>query len=92
MSMDRASFEAELKRDGFLEVETKSVGPNVGLEEHTHPYDVRAMVLEGEVTLRFDGKVQTCRPGDSLTMAAGCAHSESYGPQGVTYIVGRRKK
>ena len=90
--MDTAGFEAALKRDGFLEIVTKSMDPNVSLEEHTHPYDVRAMVLEGEVTLRFDGKVQTCRPGDSLTMAAGCAHSESYGPQGVTYIVGRRKK
>jgi len=43
------------------------------------------------VTLRFNGKVQICRPGDSLTMAAGCAHSERYGPQGVTYLVGRRK-
>ena len=90
--MDTTQFETELKRDGFLEVEQKTVGPNVSVEEHTHPCDVRAMVLEGEVTLRFDGKTQTCRAGDSLTMAAGCAHSESYGPQGVTYLVGRRKK
>lgn len=90
--MDTTRFESELKRDGFLEVEKKTVGPNVSLEEHTHPYDVRAIVLEGQVTLRFDGKAQTCRAGDSITMAAGCAHSESYGPQGVTYLVGRRKK
>jgi len=89
--VDTARFESELKRDGFLEVEQKSFGPNVAFEEHTHPYDVRAMVLEGEVTLRFDGKVQTCRKGDSLTMAAGCAHSETYGPQGVTYLLGRRR-
>ena len=90
--MDTAGFEAALKRDGFLEIVTKSMNPYVALDEHTHPYDVRGLVLEGEVTLRYDGKVQTCRPGDSFSMVAGCAHSESYGPQGVTYLIGRRKK
>jgi quercetin dioxygenase-like cupin family protein len=90
--MDTTQFETELERDGFLEIEMKTVGPNVSIEEHTHPYDVRALVLEGDVTLRFDGKEQTCRAGDSLTMAAGCAHTETYGSRGVTYLVGRRKK
>ncbi len=90
--MNLAAFEAELKRDGFLEIETKSMKPNVSVETHAHPYDVRAMVLEGEVTLSFEGRSQTCRAGDTLTMAAGCEHREQYGPKGVTYIVGRRHK
>ena len=79
--MDRGSFESDLKRDGFLEIVTKSMDPNVSLDEHTHPYDVRGLVLEGEFTLRCDGQVQTCRPGDSFTMAANRAHAESYGAQ-----------
>lgn len=90
--MDTAAFEAGLKRDGFLEIETKSMNPNVSIGDHVHPYDVRAMVLEGEVTLTFEGRNQTCRPGDTLTMAANCEHREQYGPQGVRYIVGRRHK
>ena len=90
--MDTTRFESELKREGFLEVEKKTVAPNASLAEHSHPYDVQALVLEGEITLRFNGKVQTCRAGDTFSMAAGCAHSESYGPQGVTYLVGRREK
>lgn len=90
--MDKASFVSDLERDGFLEIVTKSMGPNVSPDEHTHPYDVRGLVLEGEFTLRCDGEVRTCRPGDSFTMAADCPHSESYGAQGVTYLIGRRKK
>ena len=88
--MDTAAFEAELKRDGFLEVETKSMKPNVSVGAHVHPYDVRALVLEGEVTLTFEGRTQTCRVGDTLAMAAHCEHREQYGPHGVRYIVGRR--
>ena len=52
---------------------------------------MRALVLDGEITLTVSGDARTYRSGDVFTMAAGCAHAESVGPDGVRYLVGRRK-
>jgi quercetin dioxygenase-like cupin family protein len=59
--------------------------------EHSHPFDVRAMVLKGALTLSCDGQSRTYRQGEIFTMARGCLHSESYGGQGAVVLVGRRK-
>jgi quercetin dioxygenase-like cupin family protein len=52
---------------------------------------VRALVLDGDVTLTTGGESRTYRPGEVFEMAAGCEHSERHGPQGTKYLVGRRK-
>ena len=88
----QSSFEEELKRDGFADVETKSAQSNKHAAAHAHPFDVRAKVLAGDITLTVDGASRTYRAGDVFTMAAGCEHSEQCGPEGVTYTVGRRFK
>ena len=38
--------------------------------EHSHPFDVRAMVLKGAITLTADGGSQTYKPGDTFDHAA----------------------
>ena len=44
--MDRQTFEAELKRDGY-DIQTNTT-PGVKVNpEHSHPFDVRAMVRAG---------------------------------------------
>ena len=87
--MDRATFEAELKRDGY-EVQTNTT-PGVKVSpEHSHPYDVRAMVLQGALTLSRDGGARTYRAGEAFTMSKGCPHSESYGPEGAVTLFGRK--
>jgi len=88
--MDTSAFEAALKADGFAQVEKKSVAANVVNSAHTHPFDVRILVLEGEMTVTTEGVPHTCRSGDTFAMSAGCEHFESYGPDGSTYIVGRK--
>ncbi len=88
--MDTSEFEAKLKREGFLEVERKQGQPNFISKPHTHPYDVQALVLDGEITLEREGKAQTFRVGDSFEMTAGCVHTEHYGPDGYSFLVGRR--
>jgi quercetin dioxygenase-like cupin family protein len=89
--MNTETFEAALRRDGFAEIETKSVDANKHVPAHSHAFDVRALVLDGEITLTYEGTARTYRPGDTFTMAAGCEHVEDLGPAGVTYLVGRRK-
>jgi quercetin dioxygenase-like cupin family protein len=88
--MDTLTFEAELKRDGFTNIETRSAQPNLFSPLHSHPCDIRALVMSGEVTLQCEGTSRTYRAGDTVVLAATCEHTEQNGPEGYTYIVGRR--
>jgi quercetin dioxygenase-like cupin family protein len=88
--MDRQVFETELKRDGYDEIVTGTTqGPRHNAE-HSHPYDVKAMVVDGAITLAWEGNTQTFRPGEVFTMARGCPHTETFGPEGAVTLVGRK--
>jgi quercetin dioxygenase-like cupin family protein len=64
MRMDRAAFEADLRRDGYDEVVVGQFPPGHKPGEHTHPYDVRALILEGEFTIAVAGDARAYRPGE----------------------------
>jgi quercetin dioxygenase-like cupin family protein len=87
--MDRRTFEAELKRDGYDIVTNTTQGTKVN-PEHSHPFDVRALVLQGALTLHRDGRSVTYRAGETFSMPKGCLHSESYGPEGAVTLFGRK--
>jgi len=88
--MDRASFEARLKAEGFPEIRVNELQAGRHNAEHSHPFDVLALVLEGDITLTVQGEMRTYRAGEEFSMKAGCAHVEDIGAQGVKYLVGRR--
>ena len=88
--MDRDAFEARLRAEGYPEIRTNELPANRHNPEHAHPFDVLAMVLEGEITLTVNGAARTYRPGSEFSMQAGCRHIEDIGPAGVKYLVGRR--
>lgn len=88
--MDRQHFESELKRDGYDEIVTGTTQGPKHNAEHSHPYDVKAMVIDGAITLAWEGTTQTFRPGEVFTMARGCLHTETFGPEGVVTLVGRK--
>jgi quercetin dioxygenase-like cupin family protein len=87
--MDTAAFETSLKSDGY-QVGTSKGPANKVTTPHSHDFDVRALVLSGELTLTTDGVARIYRAGDVFEMAAGCVHSEHYGPEGSESLVGRR--
>ena len=64
----------------------------VGLSQppRRYPFDVRALVLNGEITLTVEGIDYAYREGDIFVMPAGHVHAEAIGPDGVDYLVGRR--
>jgi quercetin dioxygenase-like cupin family protein len=82
-------FEVALRRDGF-DVHRRVLPPRTVVGEHAHPYDVRALVLDGEIRLIVDGDEYAYREGDIFVMPAGHRHAEAVGPAGVQYLVGRR--
>jgi quercetin dioxygenase-like cupin family protein len=92
MTIDTAAFEARLKAEGFPEIRTNGFPANRHNPEHTHPFDVLALVLEGDITLTVAGKARKYRAGEEFSMQAGCAHIEDIGPDGVRYLVGRRPR
>lgn len=90
--MDAQAFEAGLRQDGYDEILTRDAQPGSGLDEHTHDWDVRAMVLNGEFFVQCADGRTVCRPGDTFELAAGVEHSEGAGPEGATLLIGRRHK
>ena len=89
--MEPLEFEARLRRDGFGEVVTAEMKANEVRPEHAHDFEVRAMVLDGDITLTCGGEERTYRTGDSFHMAAGTPHAERVGGAGVRYLVGRKR-
>jgi quercetin dioxygenase-like cupin family protein len=88
--MTREEFEAALRHDGY-EVGEGHLAPLFHNPEHAHDYGVRALVLEGEITLACDGARRRYGPGDVFALAAGLPHAEDVGPEGVRYVVGRMR-
>lgn len=87
--MNPAAFEDQLKSEGYVVSTSETIGPKVN-PTHSHPFDVKALVLKGAITLTSDGKSQTFGPGEVFEMARKCEHFESYGPEGAVVLAGRR--
>ena len=90
--IDRAAFEARLIREGYLDSEVKTIEAGKVVGEHSHDFDVLALVLDGEATIACGAVPQTFRVGDIVEVAAGVVHTEHYGPKGYTFLVGRRRR
>jgi quercetin dioxygenase-like cupin family protein len=83
-------FTSQAMEDGFDEVVQKDWAPNLALEMHTHPYDVRVQVCEGEVLLTQAAGAQKFVAGQGFFLARDIEHSEQYGSEGATFWVARK--
>lgn len=88
--MNESEFRAALLKEGFDDIDVRTIAANVHNTGHSHAFDVRALMIAGELTLSAQGKQTTYRAGEIFTLAANCEHVEQFGPQGATYLVGRR--
>lgn len=87
--MDQDEFASRLRRDGFQEV-TTIVRDAGSMGEHRHAFEARALILDGELLIRTADEERTYQKGDVFHLQPNVPHSESYGPQGVKYLVGRK--
>ena len=83
------AFSAEQRAIGCDEVIERSWKPDTIIETHTHPFSVRALVVQGEMWLTAAERTQHLRPGDRFELAANVPHAERYGMDGATYWVAR---
>lgn len=88
--MQRETFLAELAAAGYDQVLTVQREPDGFVDTHSHPFEARALILSGELTLQVDGVQRVYPQGSVFHLAAGQPHVERYGPSGVTYLVGRK--
>ena len=89
--MNTEQFLHALERDGFPKpVEVQQV-PNGGLEVHEHPFEVRALVIEGSIEIVINGLSKTYKAGDIFQLSLKQPHAESYGAEGVKYLASRKQ-
>lgn len=88
--MEREEFLGILKDAGFTEVVTVKRDPGGTLERHEHAFEAKALILEGELRIKVQEIETLYQVGDVFHLAAHLPHSEQYGPDGVTYLVGRK--
>ena len=83
------TFAAEQRTIGCDEVIERSWKPDTVVETHTHPFSVRALVVQGEMWLTVCDRVQHLRAGDRFELDREVPHAERYGAEGATYWVAR---
>lgn len=88
--MNRTEFETDCRGQGYHEIVDRRMDANTTNPEHSHEFDARLLVLEGELTITREGRAQFYRAGDTFAMTAGCRHTERSGPEGARYLAGRR--
>ena len=84
------AFKSTQLAAGFDEVLERSWPPNTVLDTHTHPFDVEALLVQGEMWLTVNGNTQHLRPQDRFTLARDVPHDERYGHEGASYWVARK--
>ena len=83
-------YRAQALTEGFDEVLERNWPPNAVLDSHTHPFALKALVIQGEMRLTVGDETLQLRPGDAFALARDVPHAEHYGPDGATYWVARR--
>lgn len=83
-------FERDARARGCNEVIERRWAPFLELDVHTHPFDVEARVVEGELWLTQDGVTRHVAPGATFSVARDVPHAERYGAAGTVVWVGRR--
>ena len=88
--MKPEDFEAQLKADNFDEITLLEKPVGYAMGEHQHPFDARALITKGDITLTVNGVSTTYGVGDIFRLPAQTPHHENAAPYGVTYLVGRK--
>ena len=88
---DTSRFEEEASQQGYA-IFQRVLAPLEGLGDHEHDFDVWGLVTKGEFHITCEGATRIYREGEEFKLKAGEAHSDAAGPQGVTFVVGRRQR
>jgi quercetin dioxygenase-like cupin family protein len=88
--MDQSAFKAQLTTEQFDEIAEVSKPANEAMGLHTHPFEAKALITRGELSIAVNDVSRLYKQGDVFQLAPNTPHTEQYGPNGVTYLVGRK--
>ena len=89
--MNSEEFLQLLLRGGFPEPVEVQQAPNGRLDIHEHPFEVKALVVEGDITIVIDGLSKNYKAGEIFHLELKQPHAESYGSEGVKYLASRKQ-
>jgi quercetin dioxygenase-like cupin family protein len=87
--MNEAQFIEMLQQEDYPDPVEVRQAPNGSLGEHSHPFAVKALVIDGSIDITIQGNRKTYSIGDVFQLGFEEPHSESYGPTGVVYLASR---
>lgn len=88
--MEERQFQAQLKADGYQEIETQELSPRPFKGRHRHHFAIRGLVLSGTFFVTQTGDPIAYGPGQIFAVDHGELHDESIGPDGARVVVGRK--
>jgi len=89
--MTKTEFIHMLMQEGYPEPIEVRQAPNGFLNDHTHPFAVKAFVIDGSIQIVIQGNCKTYLAGDVFQLDFEQLHAESYGPAGVVYLASRKQ-
>jgi hypothetical protein len=89
--MNSEQFLQMLEQEGFPKPVEVHQPANGHLDEHRHPFEVKALVMSGQIELLVEGQKQQFYAGDVFHLEYEKPHCETYGPQGVSYLASRKQ-
>jgi quercetin dioxygenase-like cupin family protein len=87
--MNTTQFIEMLQQEDYPDPVEVRQAPNGSLGEHSHPFAVKALVIDGSIDITIQGNRKTYSIGDVFQLGFEEPHSESYGPTGVVYLASR---
>jgi quercetin dioxygenase-like cupin family protein len=87
--MNTTQFIEMLQQEDYPDPVEVRQAPNGSLGEHSHPFAVKALVIDGSINITIQGNRKTYSIGDVFQLGFEEPHSESYGPTGVVYLASR---
>ena len=89
--MNASQFMQMLQQGGYPEPIEVRQTPNGFLNDHTHPFAVKALVIDGSIQIVIQGNCKTYLAGDVFQLDFEQLYAESYGPAGVVYLASRKQ-
>lgn len=88
--MDEHNFAAQLRADGYTEIETQTLEARPGKGRHRHLFAIRGLVISGTFSVTLDSEPVAHGPGQIFSVAEGQLHDEFVGSEGARLLVGRK--
>ncbi len=87
--MTEKAFRAALRAAGFA-CTTFDIPAGINKAQHSHPWDARLLLLEGELTITAEAGEQVLSIGGTCEVLANTLHTELTGKSPARGLIGKR--